>query len=600
MKTIGYYCLLVILTVGVLNAQIIQSFTDPLCPDANNQFGWQFNMTNTGLHNNPGFTNDNGVEINMTTYNGWNDYVPGDRQKITNEALSVNQIAFGAGQSIAESVAVTKTGMGDTIGNVTTVIIDGAGINAGGDEGQKGRSLWVQQASTLAYITITATDTPAINTTITADITPGPESQVIPVVSSTGVIASEYVLIDGECSKVTAVTPTSISAKFLIPHINGAAVTGATRLHISAANRVGQGRLLVKLTQPEIDIGTAAASGGWAVGVGTNWNGLIPYQNAISFRADDSTLTSNQTLVDWYNISAITNANLLKFDHLTQSGGGYGGNAITQGGYSIRQSDIILHCDGGIVISRKDWLVGDKLEVAMSPNADITGETTYLQAFSTGCTARYGKTIVNVGPKPFDIGFGLQGAFNHGMQLSGLIDGLQIYSCGTQAIKLYPTPNTNGLWWGSPGTIGLDYTAGGLEIYGNPGAYVGHNPGVASAGKMQFTKAGLVYGGNLLLNGNSVVTSPSGSTVSLIGTGDNFSYVYQSNNTTTKTATPLISFGINRDPSGRGWSPAMGFFNSPAPVCKPTITGSLKDGTATASLIKALAQLNLVTDATTP
>ena len=44
---------------------------------------------------------------------------------------------------------------------------------------------------------------------------------------------------------------------------------------------------------------------------------------------------------------------------------------------------------------------------------------------------------------------------------------------------------------------------------------------------------------------------------------------------------------------------SLGFFDSPA-VTKPTVTGSIADGTATASLVLALKQLGLITDSTTP
>jgi hypothetical protein len=590
---------------GSVFAQII-NVTDPTTnADPNDQFFQRINMTGTGAHNSPNFSNEGAFGISYTALNGWNYDHP--YQKLTHIPFSISALKRGASQFNGLSINLVGGGMADLLGQYTYVDMNGAGNYAGADEGAGVCSWQIHQGQSLARSTITKITQSNINGPIPFAITPALAPQVC-MVPPGDLAVSGWANIGDESVQATAVDAVSFTARFNRAHAAGDVVSGAVVVQIARfLSGFGQGRLLVNLTQPQYTTGTAMfdATSHGPLGVGTSWAGL---GGAFSFRADDAIAPDGETVCAWYPISKVsddTHCTILRRDAVG-IGTDYLGLGKVQGAYTIAPAAVIRAIDYGhsslILAPGGTWTVNDTIEAAWSVNADVTALNLRYGMSLVGGRYRSGFNLYNDSKQQFDSALLINGTDNKiGIESSGDV-GIVAKGGKTAAIQLggnYP----NIVWQGQRGILQNGYgTELALADFGVPTVL-----GTPQQGKIRVYRDPVASGLSVIELPSSVeVVRPGPGTsevhFSLAGRrGGRFfiqpvygtnSFQFQVRNDTLSST--AIEFGAFDDKGVK-----LAFYGG-TPVKRPVVTGKWSDGTAAKSFFAALVSLNLVQDQTAP
>jgi hypothetical protein len=393
-------------------------------------------------HTSIGFVNESAQEVVLRGWQGHNVYGGGTDAKVTRMAQRLAHTAWDAGQRMGQFIYGRYYGMGDCYVSNWNMHY-ACGPNAG-DEGQSYTPVqYCNQVETKSIFTISAAPASAtINTTTTQVITASPNSQTVNVVSSAGVIAGQWVVVeqsmaDGfenlEAVEVTAVpSGTSITGIFLNHHPSGVTVTPAKVLDISDGSFVGEQRVVVNLSATPKTSGTVTTSAGGSLTGSTNANwastmvgGSSVNIGAIALAKDQyrgppyntSTNSSDPTgpLDSWYQITTVTASNALSIHSFSVAGDtSYRGKGSFPTTYTIRPAMRILQLrnQGNTIICERTthtWSVGDTLECVVCPYPDVaTGFHLSYANWTAGGTLRSGLTVENRGARTFETGITVQ------------------------------------------------------------------------------------------------------------------------------------------------------------------------------------------------
>ena len=527
-------------------------------PDTAISYGLAWNFVTAGTSTAPNFSTEVGQSLAMYVTNGQNDIDQAGKKTYQVQSLTMN--ARGSGQRVARGLALNCFGVGDCIGEDMTITMAGS-LSSSGDEGFKWQRFAIQELNGLQYSTVTSIPAQAtINTTLSGAVTRNISEQPVPVGSSAGVVAGQWMIVDdgaptstgykrSEAVKVTAVPDgTHITGVFTHNHDAGAVVVPATVLVVSSTNNWGPGRTLVNMSATAYTTGTARCNpcgdGAMIVGSGTSWasnmltGGTANNPGAISFEADDVTtspFSPSSRLRAWYPILQVNSSVSLSNYRASQVGQGanYYGLATSLGNYTIRPAARLMSFDSindyfaqTVVLSPNSftWQVGDIVELAHSTSFDGGGATWDFKMYLPGQTYRDGLNIRNSGMRDFATGLTIgiypastpQGWWTTGADISGRSTGLRVGSEGN-AISINSTDNITNpagkISWSIGPSIQYSSTNGGLLIdpfAGGANSLAFKHPSVISESlpRAEFTGTWLLQGVGsnnpyLQLNGQS-------------------------------------------------------------------------------------------------
>jgi hypothetical protein len=615
--------------------------TDPTTSaDPNDQYAGSWTINSSGTNLNPVFSNASGVKLSQFVTNGWNygrsgaGVSPG--AKMTSTLLSTYVVKQGAAQTFNQTDAHFAYGMGDAfVGN--RQLYFAGGVNAGGDEGQSTESWYCLQTDSLVRVTVGTVTSPITNTTTTQAVTRSKDPQTIAVADTTGLAVGNWILIDAdhpagpnemnmEAVKVTALTPTSVTGKFIRNHLNGSVVTGATVIRLADGGNLGQGRYVVNLTQPAYSAGTAAITTGTQLsGVGTTWNGpkgpltggTLLNPGLVSLAADDYSGdpfgAGDKRLRAWYPLASVSDGATAHIMHRSQVGiVGYTGNGTAQGSYEIRPGAQIMAMEPLDTSFKKilvlgpnsfTWSAGDRLECIVSPDADVTPFILRAGYYLPGVTTRPAISLSNVGAQTWDTGISVVSAGNMlpntpawgtGVFVRDAATGLSVVRPSKAAMMLQGD-NSHIVWHGV-GSSGI-YRNG--DLTGNETielqlANVGKQVGTLSQGGLIYQLqskpapafSGGESGGVLYLGGSLSLYSSNDDAKLVVTGGGDLAEIRE--NSTTHTLDLYVG-------NKAGGNVVASFGQN-----KPVVTGSWSDGSAAKSVLAALVKLGLVTDNTKP
>lgn len=417
-------------TAGALGDLTFRSFNqtanDPtLGGNANQLRNGRITTNYSTINSNPGFTDQNGLEIYTTLLMGQAMNGAGTTAKTTILPIYNVSMFYGSGQRFSSGTIMTCNGMSDCATETNAVHFAGGPVN--GDEGI-GFSVVsrVEQQTQLGLSNTISTITKnTCNTTTTQTITASKDPQTVTVSSSTG--CAGWVVIgrtgatgslSSEAVNVTTGSGT-ITGVFRANHSSGVTVLPAVLLTFSSQNAAywGQDRVVVNLTATPYTTGTVASiTGGGFTGSGTTWTNTMVGGDAtnpgcISLTNDNIT-TGPFTggagpLRSWYEITTVvSNTSLGIFTYSTAADGAYRGNGVGSGGYTIRPCARILYLPNAngslsntMVLDNNafTWTAADSLEVAITPYPDVSGHQEEFDAWTPGGTYRSWWTLHNRG-----------------------------------------------------------------------------------------------------------------------------------------------------------------------------------------------------------
>lgn len=372
--------------------------------DPTNKYASVIQLTTDCSTTRPTFANNEALWLNVIATNGQNTNGGITTAKQSFYALYKSCYYNASGQKNVTGDFVQAYGMGDSSIGQQFVFYAGGPVN--GDEGQGFRlvcALNQQGFLTLSNITSVPTQS-TVNTTTTQAIVGSKDVQTVNVVSTAGAVNGDWVVVEQqqmsgsanlEAVQIISFTPTSITGVFVYNHNNGVTITPALRLFCDSTFQMGQDRVLINLSQPAYTTGTITTIAGAGVdGALTTWADNMVGGNAlnigvISFDADDYTAYpfngtgSAGPLKSWYQILQVTSpTHLVLYSFSVAADASYHGFAPGAGGYTIRPAARVLRLiansgslTGEIICetSTSTWSVGDHLEQAICPYADVTG-----------------------------------------------------------------------------------------------------------------------------------------------------------------------------------------------------------------------------------
>jgi hypothetical protein len=392
--------------------------------DPNDRRLADFHCTTDSTTSNPGFTDENCLQISLTALNGQNSYGHGTNAKKTFLPLSVTGSMTAAGQRFLLGETQNCWGMGDCFGESKSITFAGADI--AGDEGQGFQSVsYLQQQRNLVRTSIAERPVrSACNTILIQAVTAARTAQTVAVASTAGCKVDDWVVIgeetptntpNHEAVKISAVGARSITGTFLNNHSNGTTITPALVLTLADTSQFGQGRVLVDLKGASYAAGTVASiSGGGFAGNGTSWSANMVggggYNiGCISLTADDYASApfqgSNGPLKSWYQIVGVASTTSLGVYSTSVAGdAAYHGHGSGTGGYAIRPCAEVLRVSGRQVIletSTAIWANGDTVELTISPYPDVSGHEEVFAVYTPGGAIRRAYYVSNRGARKF-------------------------------------------------------------------------------------------------------------------------------------------------------------------------------------------------------
>lgn len=516
---------------------IAATYTNPATSaDANNAYLQSITHQHDFTLVNPNaFADANSYELTDYFTNGVNQ--PDASAKTTALGWNIVQHATGAGQRFPLGLTCHGYGMGDVFLLTNTAIFRG-GIDANGDEGQRGIDQQLSQPTTLSTGTIAASGVktcfPGAGTTINqiGGVSPSKTAQTVTLASTSGMATGDYLTVDpcppGGASHdgnseaamevwgpITVINSTQISIPFcVVSHNNSAAVRGATVLTVTGADKSwGQRRFLVNTTQAKwYTAGTAAGSNSnrTITGSGTAFSSTmvggdsagynIGLFNPSSDNTTASPFSSGSPLRPWYPIMQVASSTSLTILHKSQTGlTAYGGTQTSQGAYAIAPGCRIWWygtpgtpnpSSNQLVLPYNtfNWQAGDTVECTISPDIDFTGDKQATAFYQVGGTYRGSYNANNNGTIPLGYGFQSDGtcvpAHSAGFISQGDAIGLKILSPTVQAISLDANSTNSNIVLGAPGGSGFygGGTGTGFELFLMPSGWAGF--GVAQQGKI--------------------------------------------------------------------------------------------------------------------
>jgi hypothetical protein len=404
---------------------LVAAATNPaIGNDPNDRRLADFHCTTDSTTSNPGFTDENCLQISLTALNGQNSYGHGTNAKKTFLPLSIAGNMTAAGQRFLLGETQTCWGMGDCFGESKSITFAGADI--AGDEGQGFQSVsYLQQQPNLVRTTIAERPVrSACNTALTQAITATREAQTVAAASTAGCKVDDWVVVgeetptntpNHEAVKISAVAARSITGTFLNNHGNGTSLTPALVLALADTSQFGQGRVLVDLKGVSYSAGTVSSiSGGGFAGSGTSWSANMVggggYNiGCISLTADDYASApfqgNNGPLKSWYQIVGVASVTSLGVYSTSVAGdAAYHGHGPGSGGYIIRPCAEVLRVSGRRVIletSTANWANGDTVELTISPYPDVSGHEEVFAVYTPGGAIRRAYYISNRGARTF-------------------------------------------------------------------------------------------------------------------------------------------------------------------------------------------------------
>jgi len=532
----------------LINGLSIDTFNPTISGDPNDRWATRIRVATDCAQNNPNFSNNECLEIDFSALNGQATNGGITTAKVTFLALNMGATYNASGQKNLTGESVTAYGMSDT--SIGQQFVQYAGGPVNGDEGQGFRLVSpLQQQGFLNTTTIQSKPTQSVvNTTTTQAIVASKNAQTVTVVSTAGAVNGDWVVIEQqvasgspnlEAVQIISFTPTSITGIFRYNHNNGVTVTPALVIQCFSTFQMGQDRVLVNLSAPSYSTGTVTAiSGGGMDFSGTALNsptgpvgGTALNIGAISLTADDCTagpFGGGNTLKSWYQITSVTTATHLTIHTFSVAGdaayhgrgpGPAGSGAGGSAAYIIRPCARVLRfggtngvVDGFLICETSNaalWVVGNSVEQAICPYADVTGFNYRINHYTPGgAGVRSFLGVENWGARMWDTGILLRAgnggigqptgdtvAMNTGIFLDNCNTGLVIFRCNTAGISL-----TSNFGSGAPDVSGwISYNPAnalngcGIGPYSpNVGLRINGGLGQASAnGRIDFIAPGI-------------------------------------------------------------------------------------------------------------
>ncbi len=593
--------------------------------DTNERRGAYFNFVTDGTTNNPNYSNQDGLWINMVALNG--QATNGSTvAKTTFIPLKINFKSNASGQRVLLNEQETCLGMSDCTLETKTITYAGGPVN--GDEGQAFQDVsFLRQQQQLIKAPITAVPTrTTCNTTATQAITADIAAQSITVASSTNCNIGDWVVIGQEVPsgspileavKITASSAGHISGVFRYNHLTSVTITPATILTFTDTSNFGQDRLLVNLTASAYTTGTVSSvSGANFIGSGTTWatNMVGGSSLAIGCAAltnDDYTSApftgGSGPLKAWYEITAVNSTTSIGIFSFSVTGdGNYHGNGVGAGAYTIRPCARILTIEnsngvftGNVILENNSftWTVSDSIENAICPYPDVSGYLYQVQNYSPGGIRRSFMRIANTGARTWTRGFELVGnelqtgggadtvgwgtgyyvdSANTGFQIDEAQAGIAFLANATATTATTKRP---GYWLraqgGNYGGFFIDYDTLQIQMgsNGDPTSYLGSFGFDASNTHLRDNKAPLTAVGDLTIDGSRL-----GSTAArLIITGPNGSGLFDVNSASAARTYTFPDFG---GIVGVGALTTTGAASGKTVVCVDVATGKLYPSTS--------------------
>lgn len=471
--------------------------------DPNNHRAVDINVVTDSMSTNPGFTNEEALQIVLTSIHGQNT-TPAKRTYLP---LNIGANYYGAGQKFIMTSTLNSYSMGDTAtwGNNAVTY---AGGPIGGDEGMGWGlvSSMVQQPQLIkATVDViypkSSCDTTIDNLPLTG-VAASKDAQIVGVVSSAGAAVGDWLVIGQELAtanpkmeavKVLAVDdggPNRITAVFTNTHPNGTTVKPATLFGISDSFGFGQDRYLINLDATPVTAGqvTSISGGGFTGDASTNWSvGMVGGDafniGMISLDADDCTVggsfdTGSNRLKSWYSITDVGGPHNLSMHTFSVAGDaayrgrgpGPSGSGTSPSNYTIRPSLKLLRnaaaADGIMVFeyTAATWNLHDHIELVICPYPDVSGFQYHMAAYTNGGTYRGFMGVGNLGTRMFGSAFGCAAnmpvspdsdpvGWNVGMILDSINTGIQIVRPKVNAIEIIPDNQAGSTinWHGAAG-----------------------------------------------------------------------------------------------------------------------------------------------------
>jgi hypothetical protein len=407
------------------------------------------------------------------------------------------------GQHFMTGTTMNAYAMGDAYLQSDTMYVWG-GTNAGGDEGQGGYRVEINQQGPITSNTVTSVATTTCNTTLTQNVTKNVNVQTVTVASSAGCAIDDRVVIDAgnfigskprmEIVKITAVGAGTLTAKFRESHVSGDTVQPPIRVSVGTTANLGAGRYLVNYSATPYTTGLVESiSGTGFVGNGTTWannmvggTALVP--GCIALDADDYSGApfsgGGSALKGWFGIASVTDATHLNIAHFKEAAhpAGYQGNGVgTIKTYTIRPCARVLEVlSNGLYLEPNafTWTVGQTVVLAHSVDLSVTAlvrAQSFIYSPNVSLTTMYSAT--NFGAVPYESAYLAQNGggiigFNTVLSSSAHTAGAQIAMLGVSDTGLllhartYSGDSKNIYWTSSQEQVlfGTDYATGSVVM----------------------------------------------------------------------------------------------------------------------------------------
>ncbi len=399
--------------------------------DPNDRRAVRFDCSTSSISSNPNFSDENCLEVVETVTNGQALYGGGTQAKKTFLPLNITGIYTGSGQKFLLGENLTCYSMSDC--NAETRNVAFAGGPIAGDESQGIQSVsYLQQQTTLIKTAVSGNSVrTSCNTTLTQNVTASKDAQAVSVASTSGCNVNDWVVIGQEAPtsipneiavQITVVAGSTITGVFNANYSSGATVTPATVLTVTSTGGFGQDRVLVDLTIAPYNTGTVTdTSAATFTGSGTSWStgmvggtALVP--GCVSLTNDDYSGApfngsgASGTLKSWYQITgSITSTSLHPYTTSVAGNGGYAGNGVGTGAYTIRPCAKVLRILGNTTVVLETnsfaWANADSVELAITPYPDVTGYQYQTNVWTTGGIRRAFMNVRNAGARTWNYGF---------------------------------------------------------------------------------------------------------------------------------------------------------------------------------------------------